>query len=116
MGKTIGLIRTFEINKLAQFIFNVVTISEIYLSEYTDHVNAIFRTGPLGTHAVRARELLPAGTMLVTVAFGDATAAVSKTKLYLDTTRSAVAFLLSRWKRWISGKFLIVLHRCEGTS
>ena len=44
----------------------LIKIKDIYQREDTDHVYAIVKTGPLATHVVRAGDLVPAGTMLVT--------------------------------------------------
>ena len=62
MRKDTSLIHTSGKNAL--FTFNYVTIKAIHECEDTDHVNATFRTGPRGTHA---GDLVPAGTILVTL-------------------------------------------------
>jgi len=43
-------------------------IKDIYQCEDTDHVYVIFRTSQRATHIVRAGDLVPANTMLVTPA------------------------------------------------
>jgi len=45
---------------------SLIKIKDIYQCEDTDHVCAIVRTGPGAIHVVRAGDLAPAGTMLVT--------------------------------------------------
>jgi len=45
---------------------SMYTIIDIHLCETTDHVNAIFRIGPLVTYVVITGDLVPAVAMLVT--------------------------------------------------
>ena len=57
--------------KIAKFVFNFVIIhknKDIHPCENTDHVYAIVRTSPQATNDVRAGDLVPAGTILVTPA------------------------------------------------
>jgi len=57
--------------KFAQFVFNYGIIKKLKIfisvkSEDPGHISAIVRTGPRSIHVVRAGDLVPAGTMLVT--------------------------------------------------
>ena len=45
----------------------IIKIKDIYQCEDTDHVYAVVRTGPWATHMVHTGDLVPAGTMLVTL-------------------------------------------------
>jgi len=57
--------------KFASFVFNYVIINEnkyIHQCEDTDHVYSVVRTSPRATHVVRAGDLVPTSTMLVTPA------------------------------------------------
>jgi len=49
-------------------MLSLIKIDNIHQCEDTDHVYAIVRTSPRATHVVRAGDLAPAGTMLVTPA------------------------------------------------
>jgi len=44
----------------------LIKIKDIHQCEDANHVYAIVRTGPRATYVVRAGDLVPAGTMLVT--------------------------------------------------
>jgi len=58
------------LNKCAQFVsimLSLIQIKYIHQCENTDHVYAIVRTSPLATHVVRAGDLVPVGTVLVTL-------------------------------------------------
>jgi len=44
-----------------------IKIKDIYQWEDTCHVYAVVRTGPWATHMVPTGELVPAGTMLITL-------------------------------------------------
>ena len=45
-----------------------IKIKDIHQCQDTKHVYAIVRTSPRATHVVRAGDLVPAGTMMVTLA------------------------------------------------
>jgi len=51
-------------------MLSLIKIKDIHQCEDTDHVYVIFRTSPRETHIVRAGNLVPAYTMLVTPATG----------------------------------------------
>jgi len=47
-------------------MLSLIKIKDIHQYEDTDYVSVIFRTGPRATHMVRAGDLVPGGTTLVT--------------------------------------------------
>jgi len=47
-------------------MLSLIKIKDIHQCEDTDYVYAVVRTGPWAIHMVRAGDLAPAGTMLVT--------------------------------------------------
>jgi len=63
--------QTFEIKScticLHIMLSLIIKIKDIYQCEDTDHVYAVVRTGPWATHMVHTGDLVPAGTMLVTL-------------------------------------------------
>ena len=70
MRRADSLIHTL-LTKIWSICLNYVIInanSIINQCENTDHVHAIIRTSPRATHMVRAGDLVPAGTVLVTAA------------------------------------------------
>ena len=57
---------TFEIKTWLICLQSLTKIKDIHQCKDTDHVYAVVRTRPWATHVVRAGDLAPAGTMLVT--------------------------------------------------
>jgi len=47
-------------------VLSLIKIKDIHQCEDTDHIDAFVRTGPRSTHVVRAGDLAPAGTTLLT--------------------------------------------------
>jgi len=71
MRRATSLVHSSEIKillNLSLIMLLLIKINNIHLCEDTFHVAAILRTTPQATHVVRAGDLLPVGTMLVTLA------------------------------------------------
>ena len=69
MPRASSFIHTSEIKNLLNWFLIMLLVKKIngiLLCEDIDHANAIFRTGSRTTHVVRAGDLVPTGTMLVT--------------------------------------------------
>jgi len=56
--------------RATSFMLSLI-IKNIHQCEDTDHVYVIFRTSPRATHMVRAGDLVPVGTTLVTLSYSD---------------------------------------------
>jgi len=54
---------------LSSIVLSLI-IKDAHQCQDTDHAYVIVRTSPRATHMVRAGDLLPEGTTLVTVALG----------------------------------------------
>jgi len=71
-------------------------INDIHQWEDTDHVCAIVRTSPRATHVVRAGDLTPKGTMLVTPDLD-----LIATRKFLPCGKSpAPVIAMGRWLVW----------------
>jgi len=57
-------------------MLSLIKIKRIHKCEDTDHVYAFVKTGPRATHLVRTGDLVPTGTMLVTLILNNVNAQV----------------------------------------